>query len=399
MRILEIITVPFFTPRGTSFSSLERTRAFAELGHQVDILTYGIGEDVELPRVRIFRIPSFFVRSLRMGPSLPKLLFDVFLAWKTFWHLCFRGPYDLVHVHEESAYWVAFMASLHRGPVLYDMHSSLVEQLENFGTGGGGVVRSALQGLFRRLERRAIACARVVIVICPDLRETVRRLVPNASVHLIENLPVGWDLASPREEDVAALRSKLGLDGARSILYTGTFGENQGIEFTLDALALVLEERPETRLLLVGGSGQDMLRVRNYVSARGLDARVVLQNPRPYQEMPLYMAAADVLVSPRTRGTNTPLKIYSYLASGKPIVATNLHSHTQVLNDSIACLVDQDPGALAAGLLRVLNEPDYAARIGRAGAEVADRKYGIGRYMREVSSALEEVQDARSSAN
>ena len=397
MRILEIITVPFFTPRGTSFSSLERTRAFAELGHQVDILTYGIGEDVELPGLRIFRVPSLFVRSLRMGPSLPKLFFDVFLAWKTLWHLCFRGPYDLIHVHEESAYWVSCMGFLHRAPVLYDMHSSLPEQLENFGRGGGGAGRRILQGLFRRMEKRALACARVVIVICPDLFETVKRLVPAASVHLIENLPVGWELSTPDEEQVAGLRSKLELGELRSILYTGTFGENQGIETTLDALALVLEERPETKLLLVGGSGLDLERVQKSVLERGLGAHVVIQPPRPYQEMPLYMAVADVLVSPRTRGTNTPLKIYSYLASGKPIVATNLHSHTQVLNDSIACLVDPDPGALAAGLLRVLNEPDYAGRIGGAGAEVAERKYGIDRYMREVTGVLAEVQGSGSS--
>ena len=55
--------------------------------------------------------------------------------------------------------------------------------------------------------------------------------------------------------------------------------------------------------------------------------------------------ACDILVSPRIRGTNTPLKIYSYLRSGKPIVATDLLTHTQVLSPDVARLVAPDADA------------------------------------------------------
>ncbi|HEY1066762.1 MAG TPA: glycosyltransferase, partial [Pirellulales bacterium] len=121
MRILEIITVPFFTPRGTSFSSLERTKALSQLGHTIDVLAYPIGENVSIPNVTVHRTISVpFIRGLKMGPSLPKLVLDVLLAIKTFWFLLTRR-YDLVHVHEEAAFWVALFRPLHRGPLLYDM--------------------------------------------------------------------------------------------------------------------------------------------------------------------------------------------------------------------------------------------------------------------------------------
>ena len=61
-----------------------------------------------------------------------------------------------------------------------------------------------------------------------------------------------------------------------------------------------------------------------------------------------------MLVSPRVHGTNTPLKVYEHLASGKPLVATRIWSHTQVLDDSVCFLVEPEPDSMAKGLLRAL---------------------------------------------
>jgi len=84
--------------------------------------------------------------------------------------------------------------------------------------------------------------------------------------------------------------------------------------------------------------------------------------------MPAYLAASDVLVSPRSRGTNTPLKIYQYLRSGKAIVATRLLTHTQVLSDETAILTEASPEGFARGILDALGDPVHAAQIGPAGA-------------------------------
>ena len=105
--------------------------------------------------------------------------------------------------------------------------------------------------------------------------------------------------------------------------------------------------------------------------------------------MPAYYALADVLVSPRTEGTNTPLKIYSYLNTGKPIVATRLLTHTQVLNDETAELVNTDAASLAAGIIRVLNEPEHARSIGQAARELGTERYGIERYERQVQEVIQ----------
>jgi len=108
---------------------------------------------------------------------------------------------------------------------------------------------------------------------------------------------------------------------------------------------------------------------------------------RPPQEMTTCMAAADVLVSPRSSGSNTPLKIYSYMHSGRPIVATRIESHTQVMDDLSALLVEPDPGAFAAGIDAVLRDPALAARLGAASRERGERHFSIRAFVEGTARA------------
>jgi glycosyltransferase involved in cell wall biosynthesis len=94
-----------------------------------------------------------------------------------------------------------------------------------------------------------------------------------------------------------------------------------------------------------------------------------------------------VLVSPRSRGTNTPLKIYQYLRSGKPIVATRLLTHTQVLGDETAILTGVTPAAFAEGMLAALADPARADAIGRRARALAETKYTYAAYLEKTRQA------------
>jgi glycosyltransferase involved in cell wall biosynthesis len=98
-----------------------------------------------------------------------------------------------------------------------------------------------------------------------------------------------------------------------------------------------------------------------------------------------------VLASPRSRGTNTPLKIYQYLRAGRPIVATRLLTHTQVLDDAVAVLTDATPDAYAAGILHAVEEPARAEAIGRRARELADTKYSYEAYLDRTRHAYAEL--------
>lgn len=389
MRILEIITVPFFTPRGTAFSTLERTKALSELGHSIDILTYSLGDEVSIDNVRVHRIPKVpGIHSIAMGPSFKKLILDILLALKTTWWLFFRGPWDVVYVHEEAAFWTAPLRPLLRCRLLYDMHSSLVEQLANFGYSDSGLVH----GAFAFFERLALRNADGVIVICAELEDIARAVAADVPRQLIEGLPVvGWDLPGPSDPSVATLRRKFSLGDCRVVLYTGSFGQNQGLELAVDAMQLVAPLLPDVRLLLVGGSSADLDRVRAYAVAHDRHQTVCVAGAHPYADMPAFMALAEVLLSPRTRGTNTPLKIYSYLAAGKPMVATDLPTHTQALSAETAELVAPTAEAMANGIVRVFSQPERARSLGEAARRLAEEKYGAERHKRQIAAILERI--------
>src|SRR4029453_3721862 len=110
---------------------------------------------------------------------------------------------------------------------------------------------------------------------------------------------------------------------------------------------------PNAHLVIVGGLEQDIERYRRRAQHLGIVAQVHFLGPRPVASLNGLSQRADVLLPPRLKGLNTPMKIYSYLDSGIAVLATRLRSHTQVLDDRTAHLVEPDPEALGDGLAEV----------------------------------------------
>src|SRR2546428_8162622 len=357
---------PFFEPRGTPFSEFHRIRALLELGHEVDLVTYPFGANVTMPGLRLFRsLRPPLMRSVSVGPSFAKLPLNALLTLTVF-RRALSQRYDVIHSHEEAGLIGVAVAALLRIPHVYDMHSSLPQQLTNFAFSRSRFVRR----LFLSIESLMIRRSRVVIVICPTLEDTVRDIDPQAQTVLIENAPgSAGDDATP--DQAAAVRRRFGLSESTPIvLYTGTFEAYQGLDLLFDAMGAVHAARPDARLLLAGGKTEQVIRARERAKTAGIEDVVVFAGERPAQEIPAYLLAATVLVSPRSRGTNTPLKIYQYLRSGKPIVATRLLTHTQVLNDDTAILTGSMPREFADGILVALNDPIRAAAVGRRAQEL-----------------------------
>jgi len=383
MRILMIAPEPFFEPRGTPFSEFHRIRALTALGHQVDLVTYPFGQDVTMGGLRVFRsLRPPFLRRVKIGPSLAKVPLDAFLALTAF-RRAFSGRYDAIHSHEEGGVIGILLSALLRVPHLYDMHSSLPQQLTNFAFTGSPLLRR----IFLAAERLMIRRSRVVIVICPSLEETVRAVEPQAQVVLIENAPgSAEEQATP--EAAAAVRASIGLSAVTPlVLYTGTFEAYQGLDLLFAAMAAVRARRPDARLLLAGGRPDQVERARAEARAAGIEAVAIFAGERPAAEIPGYLLASDVLVSPRSRGTNTPLKIYQYLRSGKPIVATRLLTHTQVLSDETAILTEPSPSEFAAGILKAIENPAQSAELGRRARALADTKYSYEAYLERTRRA------------
>jgi glycosyltransferase involved in cell wall biosynthesis len=382
MRILMIAPEPFFEPRGTPFSEYHRIKALLALGHTVDLVTYPFGRDVALPGLRVFRCARPpLMTGIGIGPSWRKVPLDVSLLL-TACRRAMTGTYDAVHSHEEGSWFGVVLAGLLHRPHLYDMHSSLPQQLTNFAYSRSRVVKAS----FAWLERFVVRRSRVVIVICPQLEEVVRGIGTAVPSVLIENAPGSGE--APVEGSGLAVRRALEIGaGMPIVLYTGTFEAYQGLDLLFASMRSVLVERPDARLVLAGGQPDQVEAARRQAAAAGIGASTIFAGQRPAEEMPAFLDAADVLVSPRSLGTNTPLKIYQYLRSGRPIVATRLLTHTQVLDDEIAFLTAPTAESFGAGILAAIGDPERARAVGARALHLAETKYSYDAYLARTRQA------------
>ncbi len=372
---------PFFEPRGTPFSEYFRIKALTALGHRVDLVTYPIGEDKDIEGLRIFR--SFRppgIRSVKTGPSFKKIILDFFLFVKAFGRLL-KEKYDIIHTHEEANIMGVFFNRIFKIPHLYDMHSSLVQQMENF-----QFTRSRLiVGFFKGIEKISLKNARSAIVICKSLLEHAGRFTDPKKLTLIENF---LD-ETPTELEpgkLQAVRTELEAVEHIIVMYTGTLEPYQGIPLLLDSLAYLGRD---FRLVLIGGKPEQIDGVRAYAEAKGLDQRVMLLGPKPPDEIPYYLQTARVLVSPRILGTNIPLKIYTYLKSGIPVVATNLYTHTQSLSPDIAILTEPEPEPFANGIKAAIMK--RGKEVAQNAARFCQEHYTHEKYLQLVHQAIQKA--------
>jgi glycosyltransferase involved in cell wall biosynthesis len=381
-RILMIAPQPFFSPRGTPFSVLHRIKALTLLGHRVDLATYHLGQTVDMEGLTYYRArPVPGVRRVRIGPSKRKIALDLMLYGQSR-ALAARNEYDLIHTHEEASFWGAGLAKKYGLPHLYDMHSSLPQQLDNFKYTRSRLITS----VFRGLESRTLNNADAVITICPELQKYVENHYPDKTSILIENVADNRLVFPPDSEQLKLLKAQYHLEGRRVVLYYGTFEAYQGIDLLIDSAEELVHQRhrKELQFLMVGGSEEQVRNYRNRVEQRRLTPHFQFTGFVQPQQIPGFVDLADVLVSPRKKGNNSPLKIYSYLRSGKPIVATDHITHTQILNPDVAELTGIDSRAFADGIAHVLDDTQRSRFLTENAAALAEKKYSYEAYLKKV---------------
>jgi glycosyltransferase involved in cell wall biosynthesis len=391
MRILLIAPQPFFAQRGTPINVRQMVQTLSEAGHEVHLATYPMGEAVEMPNLTIHRaLPIPGVRTVPIGFSWKKVALDAMLALRV-WALLAGRRFDVVHAVEESVFFALPAARLRGIPVIYDLDSWLSDQL----TYGGHVKSPAVVKLLRRIERAALLRSALAITVSASLSDAVRAMHPGVLVAQIEDSPIEEALRAPDPARVRSLRERFGIGERRAIVYTGNLESYQGIELLLPAFALVAGMRDDAVLVLVGGSSAQIEAVRARAAALEIaDDRIVLTGQRPAEEMPEWMAMGSMLVSPRLHGSNTPLKLFSYMWSAIPIVATDLQTHTQVLDSQSAVLCAPTADDMASAIVAVLDDPARFASMGaRARARVA-RDYSREAFRRKLLAAYDALTPA-----
>jgi glycosyltransferase involved in cell wall biosynthesis len=147
------------------------------------------------------------------------------------------------------------------------------------------------------------------------------------------------------------------------VTYTGSFYvyKWKGVDVVLDAEKYL---DSDTRLILVGGNEHEIKQIQDMYSLK----KTYLISKRTRKDVALYLRASDVLVLPNKMGDaaseryTSPLKLFEYMASRVPIVASRLPSITEILNDTNATLISpNDPKVLADAIATILQHPKEAS--------------------------------------
>ena len=191
-----------------------------------------------------------------------------------------------------------------------------------------------------------------------------------------------------------------GADVRVVVMYVGNLEPYQGIDLLLQSFVRVIERTDGADLVIVGGAPPDIHAYRGECRRLGIVERVHFVGPRPIGELAAHLAEADVLVSPRLRGNNTPMKLYSYLHSGRALVATDLPTHTQVIDARVAVLAPPEPDAFARALLQVILDGELRARLGAAGRRLVEERFTYRAFRERLNGLLDwlETQTLRSPA-
>ena len=367
MNILLLAPQPFYTNRGTPIAVRFLCEGLSSLGHQLDVLTYHAGEDISLPGVTIHRIRKPpLIRQVPIGPSWKKLVCDFYLAVKMR-RMLRRKQYDLIHAVEEAA----FFAARTNIPFVYDMDSLMSRQI---------VEKSLLlwpaAKVFEFLEQHALRHCIGAVAVCGSIAQVARQYQRN--VQVLPDVAMAGDAPGDLPEPITTAK------GIR-LMYVGNMQEYQGVDLMIRAFARIASEHPQAVLILVGGSPKDIKVQQHQAQALGTGNQVIFAGPAPVEALGRVLGYADILVSPRIKGDNTPMKLYSYLLSGKPVLATRLSTHTQVVNEEQALLVDPTVEAMSEGMDQLLRSPELRTRLGLAGRQLAEEQYSPSAFQERLT--------------
>lgn len=374
MNILLLAPHPFFQHRGTPIAVRLLAEVLTGAGHQVDMVCFHEGEDVEMDGLSIHRIaaPSW-LSGIRPGFSIKKVACDL-LFWREAKKRLKAGRYDLIHAVEESVFMARSFRRRFGVPYVYDMDSSLAAQMQEKMSWLG-----PLSPLMRAAERRAVQGSVGVVAVCQALGDLALRNDSTCTLLCLEDISL-LGVESLRED---AGGEQLPVDGP-VVMYVGNLETYQGIDLLLESFSLVTPSLPQARLVVIGGQPEAIEKYQAMAARLGISDQVHFAGPRPPGQLGHFLAQATVVVSPRIKGENTPMKVYSYLDSGRPLLATRLPTHTQVLDDDISLLVEPTPPDMAKGLMTLLTNPELRERLAQAAGERVAVNYSLPAYRRKL---------------
>ena len=383
LRVLVLAPHAFYIDRGTPIDVDLVLRALSDLGHTVEAVVYDEGEDRAYPNVTLHRIgapPSL----ARIGPgfSAKKLRADRHLFRKARERVAAFRP-DVIHAGEEAVFMAHWFRRRRGIPYVYDMDSSIAQQLVE-----KKPALRFLAPLFNRLEAGAVRGAAACAPVCPALADLAR----GHGARHVTTLHDISQLAEPDRRPTGFLRTDRRMPpGSVVFMYVGNLEPYQGVRLLLDGAAHAVDVAleagtapPPIQVVVAGGSDRHIAEHRQRAHDLGIQNRCHFLGRWPADRLDALLAEADVLVAPRTRGINTPQKVFPYLHTGRAVLLTDLPTHTQTFDERVAFFAAPEPAAFGDAMTRLAADSDARASRGAAARDFIAQNHTYPAHLARV---------------
>ena len=368
--IAMVAACPFPSNHGSAASIREMSDTLSDMGHNVHIVTYPTGqEEIRVRRAKIHRTAAFRPeQNAKVGPSLKKFVLD-FQLLRLLCQVIRRERIDIIHAHNYEGALVGIMAKwLTRRPLLYNAVNLMADELAGY-----RFIRPAwlAHGLARGLDWFTPIFPDHITAVSPELRTWfIDQGVPAAKVDWV---PAGIEPEMFHHPEPEKFRQRYQLNGHQVVMYTGVLNAYQRVDYLLRAFAVALREKPDAILLIVSPlvSEAHEKEHRQLAAELGISRSIIWISPHTLEDLPSYLALADVCVVPRPECPGHPVKLLNYMLAGKPIVSfAGSAKGVRHLRDAFI-ISNHDCEALGRGIVTLLNNRMLAGELGaRARATV-----------------------------
>lgn len=386
-----LITTMFEQYKSVTYNEL--AKRYVEKGHEVHVigkreknqLYYEEKNGIMIHRVNI--------------PSFPGsvTLFPIF-AKKTLQKL--DGYVDIFDLHDFHGFG---LRKIIKKPYVVQMPSTLIESAEKLRS--IALHDSSIRSLISRYvflpivmaKSQAYACkgAKVIIAICEN---TKKGIIDDYQVNeeKIKVIPAGVDINRFNPNNSGkTLRNELNIDDKKVILCMGKVTYLKGIHYLIKAFKRI-SGRYKNVVLIIVGSGTEVKKYRDLVVSYDLKERVVFTGRVNYNDVPFFHAASDIFVHP-SLVEGTPIVILEAMATGKPVIATNVGGIPEMITDGVDGFIveEKNVGQIAKKLSLLLGDEKVCKKIGKNARKKVEKKFNWDIIAERILDVYEGVSENR----
>lgn len=334
---------------GSTVHTIEIARNLKSLGAEVIVFAPSLGRLKNNEDLKIRYAPAFNISVLR--PITLRISLSVMLFWQLFFQ-----KVDIIYVREIPLYLMpSVLGKFFNKPTVIEINNADA----NNSVDNANKIFSIILFHIRKISFKL---AWKIIAANQEVKELLSKEYSIDKDKFVI-IPMGANINLFRPMDKYECKKILNLEkDCKYVVFTGTIYSFQGIKYLIEAAPLILKENKNIKFLIVG-SGVDEEKMKDLANKKGLTANFIFAGEREYSTIPYYINSSDLCISfvtpKRSETFSFPIKIYEYLACGRPVVIGNLKNKSILINKKATPVVDAtNPEVLSKTILETLENID-----------------------------------------